>query len=107
MTEDYRPPVPPHRNIGVSPAASSPVDAVPPRKHHHHHHHNSKHQEKEGRHSQIVRPTIEFDSPKKEFEDAPPSGVVQVSTVISLLLIIFYSNVKLYYCFLGGNEKCI
>nr|XP_015840223.1 PREDICTED: transmembrane protein 132B [Tribolium castaneum] len=39
--EDYRPPVPPHRNIGVT------SEATPPRKHHHHHHHrNSKHQDK-------------------------------------------------------------
>ncbi|KAJ3642646.1 hypothetical protein Zmor_025409 [Zophobas morio] len=45
--EDYRPPVPPHRNIGVT----TSLEATPPRKHHHHHHHrNSKHQDNKHHH---------------------------------------------------------
>ncbi|RZC37691.1 transmembrane protein 132B-like [Asbolus verrucosus] len=46
--EDYRPPVPPHRNIGVT---TSSLESTPPRKHHHHHHHrNSKHQDNKHHH---------------------------------------------------------
>ncbi|KAJ3622259.1 hypothetical protein MTP99_002780 [Tenebrio molitor] len=47
QVEDYRPPVPPHRNIGVT----SSLEGTPPRKHHHHHHHrNSKHQDNKHHH---------------------------------------------------------
>uniref|UniRef100_A0A1Y1MMI2 Transmembrane protein 132E n=1 Tax=Photinus pyralis TaxID=7054 RepID=A0A1Y1MMI2_PHOPY len=42
MDEDYRPPVPPHRNIGVTARISS-LESPPPRKHHHHHHRGGKH----------------------------------------------------------------
>lgn len=69
--EDYKPPVPPHRNIGVTARmtptnpATSPLIAPPPRKHHHHHHHRSN-----SKHMAVIEP-------KKtafEFEDAEPSG---------------------------------
>ncbi|XP_031346930.1 uncharacterized protein LOC116173548, partial [Photinus pyralis] len=42
IDEDYRPPVPPHRNIGVTARISS-LESPPPRKHHHHHHRGGKH----------------------------------------------------------------
>lgn len=42
--QEYRPPVPPHRNIGVN-ARMGMTDSPSPRKHHHHHHRNSRHQE--------------------------------------------------------------
>lgn len=38
--EEYRPPVPPHRNIGVT--THTPVEGSPRRHHHHHHHRNSR-----------------------------------------------------------------
>lgn len=46
--EDYRPPVPPHRNIDVVMNSNS-LESTPQRKHHHHHHRNSK-QQQEGKH---------------------------------------------------------
>nr|XP_022906136.1 transmembrane protein 132E [Onthophagus taurus] len=83
--EEYRPPVPPHRNIGVSTQNTS-ADASPSRKHHHHHHHrNSKHQEKPKYDPNFVRYSRNDDiviecgtqdpNSKKsvfEFDDDPP-----------------------------------
>lgn len=40
-TEDYRPPVPPHRNIGVSTAQNAILEDSPRRHHHHRHYHNN------------------------------------------------------------------
>lgn len=48
VEDDYRPPVPPHRNIG---------SGETPKKHHHHHHHrNSKNHEKTHRSGDMNRP---------------------------------------------------
>lgn len=42
---EYRPPVPPHRNVGVSTAPKIPEIIIPPKRYHHHnkHHRNSGH----------------------------------------------------------------
>ncbi|KAJ8975395.1 hypothetical protein NQ317_008610 [Molorchus minor] len=45
--DEYRPPVPPHRNIGIT-ATSLPSEVSSPRKIHHHHHHHSRSQDKSG-----------------------------------------------------------
>lgn len=47
--EDYRPPVPPHRNIGIT-ANGSLSELTPPKKLHHHHHNRNKGQDKLGHH---------------------------------------------------------
>lgn len=76
-TEEYRPPVPPHRNIGVT--ASNSAEATPLRKHHHHHHHrNSKQPDRDSKQSQsYVRPVMEFGSPKQEVQEGSKDMPVQ------------------------------
>ncbi|KAG5868104.1 hypothetical protein JTB14_034634 [Gonioctena quinquepunctata] len=50
INEDYRPPVPPHRNIGVTASATSSAEVLSPRKSHHHHHHRNRSQDKTNHH---------------------------------------------------------
>lgn len=78
VEDDYRPPVPPHRNIGVT--ASGGESALTPKKHHHHHHHrNSKNHDKvhartasSGQDDVLQQPTMrnvfEFDDEPHENE---------------------------------------
>lgn len=57
--EEYKPPVPPHRNIAsVAGPPSNSVEASPTRKHHHHHHHRN------------TRPQIE-NGAKAKYEGRP------------------------------------
>ncbi|KAK4874990.1 hypothetical protein RN001_011412 [Aquatica leii] len=79
VDKDYRPPVPPHRNIGVSARISS-LESPPPRKHHHHHHRSSKHQQDNNKHVQDNKEDANqiFDDNAKEpeitvfeFDDEP------------------------------------
>ncbi|XP_017768079.1 PREDICTED: transmembrane protein 132D isoform X2 [Nicrophorus vespilloides] len=67
MAEEYKPPVPPHRNIGVTTAQNDGS----PRKHHHHHHHRNSKQVKES--PKIIAEDI-IDSNQRsvfEFDDEP------------------------------------
>ncbi|KRT83247.1 hypothetical protein AMK59_4704, partial [Oryctes borbonicus] len=60
VIEEYKPPVPPHRNIGITTQASS-VEASPTRKHHHHHHHrNARPQLEPGKSKYESRPQPEY-----------------------------------------------
>ncbi|XP_049823614.1 transmembrane protein 132E isoform X2 [Aethina tumida] len=63
--EDYRPPVPPHRNIGIT--ANSSIESTPPRKHHH----RNRSQEKG-----IYRPPS-IDYNKASDFPRPPSDIIK------------------------------
>ncbi|XP_028135128.1 transmembrane protein 132E [Diabrotica virgifera virgifera] len=69
QNDDYKPPVPPHRNLGVSTASS---DSPLPKKPHHHHHHRNKNQEKSHYHrlsNELIPLKSQAAVPKKRVEN--------------------------------------
>ncbi|CAH1236119.1 unnamed protein product [Diabrotica balteata] len=69
QNDDYKPPVPPHRNLGVSTTSS---DSPLPKKPHHHHHHRNKNQEKSHYHrlsNELIPLKSQAAVPKKKVEN--------------------------------------
>lgn len=73
--DEYRPPVPPHRNVTpTSKSNNSTPEPVQVRKQHHHHYRNSKQQtpDRDSRHSQrYVKPLMDFAGADQDEASSP------------------------------------